>query len=35
MIVQSPDRQVISTENDNVTLSCKAIGTPTPVSETK
>lgn len=31
MIVISPERQVIVAEGDNVTLSCKAIGTPTPV----
>ena len=31
MIVQSPERQVIVAEGENVTLQCKAIGTPTPV----
>lgn len=31
MIVQSPDRQIIVAEGENVTLNCKAIGTPTPI----
>lgn len=31
MIVQSPERQVIVAEGENITLQCKAIGTPTPV----